>query len=43
MPKNPPRGEVRLDFDGDGLRLKADRTLVIPFETVRKLTSIVED
>ena len=43
MPKNPPRGEVRLDFDGDGLRLKADRTLVLPFETVRKLTSIVED
>ena len=42
-PKSPLRGEVRLDFDGDGLRLKADRTLVLPFETVRKLTSIVED
>jgi len=40
---NPLRGEVRLDFDGDGLRLKADKTLVLPFETVRKLTSIVED
>jgi hypothetical protein len=42
-PKTPLRGEVRLDFDGDGLRLKADRTLVLPFEAVRKLTSIVED
>ena len=41
--RDPLRGEVRLDFDGDGLRLKADRTLVIPFETVRKLTSSVAD
>jgi hypothetical protein len=39
----PLRGEVRLDFDGDALRLKANRTLSIPFETVRKLTSIVSD
>jgi hypothetical protein len=40
---SPLRGEVRLDFDGDGLRLKADRTLVLPFEQVRKLTSSVAD
>ena len=42
-PQAPLRGEVRIDFDGDGLRLKADRTFVIPFETVRKLTSSVSD
>jgi hypothetical protein len=40
---SPLRGEVRLDFDGDALRLKADRTVVIPFEQVRKLTSAVAD
>jgi hypothetical protein len=40
---SPLRGEVHVDFDGDGLRLRADRTLVLPFETVRKLTSIVSD
>ena len=40
---NPLRGEVRLDFDGDALRLKADRTVVIPFETVRQLASSVAD
>ena len=40
---SPLRGEVRIDFDGDGLRLKADRTVVIPFETVRKLSSSVSD
>jgi hypothetical protein len=40
---NPLRGEVRLDFDGDGLRLKADKTVVLPFETVRKLTSVLPD
>ena len=40
---SPLRGEVRIDFDGDGLRLKADHTVVIPFETVRKLTSSVSD
>jgi hypothetical protein len=39
----PLRGEVRLDFDGDALRLKANHTLSIPFETVRKLTSVVSD
>jgi hypothetical protein len=37
------RGEARLDFDGDALRLKADRTVVLPFETVRKLSSSVAD
>jgi hypothetical protein len=41
--KKPLRGEVRIDFAGDALRLKADRTVVIPFETVRKLVSIVAD
>src|SRR5262245_2787043 len=40
---SPLRGEVRIDFDGDALRLKADRTLVIPFEQVRKLVSSVAD
>jgi hypothetical protein len=40
---SPLRGEVRIDFDGDGLRLKADRTVVIPFEEVRKLASSVSD
>ena len=39
----PLRGEVRIDFDGDNLRLRADRTLVMPFETVRKTISIVSD
>lgn len=39
----PLRGEVRIDFDGDALRLKADRTVVIPFEQVRKLASSVAD
>ena len=42
-PGSSLKGEVRLDFDGDGLRLKADRTLVIPFEQVRKLSSSVAD
>ena len=41
--QNPLHGEVRLDFEGDGLRLKADRTVLLPFETVRKLTSVVSD
>jgi hypothetical protein len=40
---NPLRGEVRIDFDGDNLRLRADRTVVMPFETVRKTISIVSD
>jgi len=41
--QSPLRAEVRIDFDGDNLRLKADRTVVIPFETVRKLSSSVAD
>jgi hypothetical protein len=41
--KSPLRGEVRIDFDGDALRLKADRTVVIPFEEARKLASSVSD
>ena len=40
---SPLRGEVRIDFEGDALRLKADRTVVIPFEQVRKLVSSVAD
>jgi hypothetical protein len=40
---SPLRGEVRIDFDGDNLRLRADRTVVMPFETVRKTMSIVGD
>jgi hypothetical protein len=40
---SPLRGEVRIDFEGDALRLKADRTVVIPFETVRKTISVVSD
>jgi len=40
---NPLRGEVRLELEGDALRLKADRTLLIPFETVRQLASSVAD
>jgi hypothetical protein len=40
---SPLRGEVRIDFEGDNLRLKADRTVVLPFETVRKLVSVVAD
>jgi uncharacterized membrane protein (DUF2068 family) len=39
----PLRGEVRLDFDGDALRLKADRTVTIPFEDVRRLASAMAD
>jgi hypothetical protein len=41
--QSPLRGEVRIDFEGDALRLRADRTLVIPFEQVRKLVSAVAD
>jgi hypothetical protein len=41
--KNPLRGEVRLSFDGDALKLTADRTVVIPFETLRRQVSSVAD
>jgi hypothetical protein len=40
---NPLHGEVRLSFDGDALKLTADRTIVIPFETLRKQISSVSD
>ena len=42
-PKNPPRGEVRLDFDGDGLRLKADSDTGDSVRDRPQVTSIVED
>jgi hypothetical protein len=40
---NPFKGEVKLSFDGDALKLTADRTVVIPFETLRKQISAVAD
>src|SRR5689334_4502134 len=40
---NRLRGEVRVDFDGDNLRRRAVRTVVMPFETVRKTISLVSD
>jgi hypothetical protein len=40
---NPLRGDVRMELEGDALRLKADRTLLIPFETVRQLASSIAD
>ena len=40
---NPFKGEVKLSFDGDALKLTADRTVVIPFETLRKQISVVSD
>jgi hypothetical protein len=39
----PFKGPVRLTFEGDALKLTADRTVVIPFETVRRLSSILGD
>jgi hypothetical protein len=40
---NPFKGPVRLAFEGDALKLTADRTVVIPFETVRQLASVICD
>lgn len=40
---NPFKGPVRLAFEGDALKLTADRTVVIPFETVRQLASVIGD
>jgi hypothetical protein len=34
---------VHLAFEGDALKLTADRTVVIPFETVRQLASVLGD
>jgi hypothetical protein len=39
----PFKGPVRLAFQGDALKLTADRTVVIPFETVRQLASALAD
>jgi hypothetical protein len=39
----PFKGPVRLTFEGDALKLAADRTVVIPFETVRQLASTLAD
>jgi hypothetical protein len=39
----PFKGPVRLTFEGDALKLAADRTAVIPFETVRQLASVMPD
>lgn len=39
----PFKGPVRLTFEGDALRLKADRSELIPFETLRKLASALPD
>jgi len=39
----PFKGPVRLAFEGDALKLTADRTVVIPFETVRQLASVLAD
>ena len=34
---------VRLAFEGDALKVTADRTVTIPFETVRQLASVIGD
>ena len=39
----PFKGPVRLSFEGDALKLVADRTVVLPFETVRQLASTLAD
>lgn len=39
----PFKGPVRLAFEGDALKLAADRTVVLPFETVRQLASVIGD
>ena len=39
----PFKGPVRLAFEGDALKLTADRTVVIPFEAVRQLASVLAD
>ncbi len=39
----PFRLPVRLAFQGDALKLTAERTVVIPFETVRQLASSLGD
>ncbi len=39
----PFKGQLRLGFEGDALKVTADRTAVIPFETVRQLASVLPD
>ena len=39
----PFKGQIRLTFEGDALKVVADRTVVIPFEEVRRLASSVAD
>lgn len=41
--EKPFKGPVRLSFEGDALKLAADRTVVLPFETVRQLASALAD
>src|SRR6266700_4864713 len=40
---NPLKLPVRLSFQGDALKLAADRAVVIPFETVRHMASVLGD
>ena len=39
----PFKGQIRLTFEGDALKVVADRTVVIPIEEVRRLASSVAD
>jgi hypothetical protein len=39
----PFKKPARLSFEGDALKLVADRTVVIPLETVRQLASVLPD
>jgi hypothetical protein len=41
--EKPFKLPVKLSFEGDALKLVADRTVVIPFETVRQLGSSLAD
>ena len=34
---------LKLSFEGDALKVAADRTVVIPFETVRQMASVLPD
>jgi hypothetical protein len=34
---------LKLSFEGDALKVAADRTIVIPFETVRQMASVLPD
>lgn len=41
--ERPLEGPVRLAFEGDALRLAADRTVLIPLEVVRQMASALPD